>query len=155
MCETFIEGVARGEVQRMDGTVTTTALHDEVLRVGQQAAQLAGRGDVVVQQQNAAQGDDPVQNRQGKILKAVTTKAIYTSRMTDLLIPPKVELKFPQVNFKQLVYPRIQNKVLEAKQRDLLFSLTHGIYRNRAVLFQQNRVENNICQNMQEGEPGP
>ena len=77
----------------------------------------------------------------------MTTKAIYTSRMADLLVPPKVELKYPQVNFKKLVYPRLQNKVLEVKQRDLLFSLTHGIYRNRARLFQQNRVDDNLCQN--------
>ena len=58
-----------------------------------------------------------------------------------------MELKFPLVNFKKLVYPRLQNKVLEVKQRDLLFSLTHGIYRNRARLFQQNRAEDNLCQN--------
>jgi hypothetical protein len=81
------------------------------------------------------------------IMKSVTTKAIYTSRMQDLLVPPKVELRFPQVNFKELVYPRLQNKVLEVRQRDLLFSLTHGIYRNRARLFQQNRVEDNLCPN--------
>jgi hypothetical protein len=80
-------------------------------------------------------------------IKTVTTKAIYTSRMKDLLVPPKAELKFPQVNFKVLVYPRLQNKLLEVKQRDLLFSLTHGIYRNRARLFQQNRAEDNLCPN--------
>ena len=79
MCETFIEGVARGEVQRIDGTVTTTALHDEVLQVGQQAAQRAGQGDALAQQQNEAQGDDPAQNRQERILTAVTTKEIYTA----------------------------------------------------------------------------
>ena len=109
---------------------------------------LAGRGDAW-DQQNAVQGDDPAQPAtQGKImLKIVTTRTIYTSRMTDLLVPPKVELKFPLVNFKKLVYPRLQNKVLEVKQRDLLFSLTHGIYRNRARLFQQNRAEDNLCQN--------
>ena len=62
-------------------------------------------------------------------------------------IPPKAESKFPQVNFKELVYPRLQNKALEVKQRDLLFSLTHGIYRNRARLFQQNRADDNLCPN--------
>ena len=67
--------------------------------------------------------------------------------MSDLLVPPKVEAKFPQTNFKKLVYPRLQSKVLEVKQRDLLFSLTHGIYRNRARLFEQGRAENNLCQN--------
>ena len=77
----------------------------------------------------------------------MTTKAIYNSRMTDLLVPPKVETKFPQINFQELVYPRLQRKILEVKQRDLLFSLTHGIYRNRARLFEQNRVEDPLCQN--------
>ena len=67
--------------------------------------------------------------------------------MTDLLVPPKVEIKFPQVNFKELVYPRLQSKVLESKQRDLLFSLNHGIYRNRDRLFQQGRAEDNTCPN--------
>jgi hypothetical protein len=80
-------------------------------------------------------------------MKGVTSKAIYTSRMKDLLIPRKVELKFPQVNFKELIYPRLQNKVLEVRQRDLLFSLTHRIYRNRARLFQQNRAEDDLCPN--------
>ena len=134
--------MGRGEFKRKDGPVVTTALRDEVLRVGQQAAQLAGRGDVWEQQQNAAQGDDPEQNRQDNvqgelsILKSVTTKSIYLSRMNDLLLCPKTEAKFPNVNLKELVYPRLRNQVLEVKQRDLLFSLIHGIYRNRERLFQ-------------------
>ena len=45
------------------------------------------------------------------------------------------------------MYPRLQRKILEVKQRDLLFSLTHGIYWNRARLFEQNRVEDPLCQN--------
>ena len=80
-------------------------------------------------------------------IKDITSKAIYTSRMNDLLVPPKVEIKFPQVNFQKLVYPRIQSKVLEVKQKDLLFSITHGLYRNRARLFLQNRTDDNICPN--------
>ena len=80
-------------------------------------------------------------------MKGVTTKAIYASRMNDFLTPPKVELKFPQVNFKEKVYPRLKNKVLEVKQRDLIFSLVHGIYRNRARLFQQGRADDPNCQN--------
>ena len=123
MLDTFLKAVGRGEVRRNNIPVATTVLLDEVLRVGQQAAQLAGRVDAW-DQQNAAQGDDSTQNRQDNmpatqvqksILKNVTTKAIYTSRMTDMLVPPKVELKFLQVNFKKLVYPRLQNKVLEVK----------------------------------------
>jgi hypothetical protein len=49
-----------------------------------------------------------------------------SGKKNNALIPRKVELKFPQVNFKELVYPRLQNKVLEVRQRDHLFSLTHG-----------------------------
>ena len=64
-----------------------------------------------------------------------------------MLTPPKVEAKFPLVNFQELVYPRILNPVLEAKQKDLLFSLTHGIYRNRERLYQQNRTEDAFCPN--------
>ena len=80
-------------------------------------------------------------------VKNVTTKGIYSSRMCDLLLPPKVELKYPRVNFHELVYPRLRNPVLEVKQKDLLFSLIHEIYRNRARLFQQDRAEDNICPN--------
>ena len=152
MLDTFLEAVGRGEVRRNDGLVATTAQHEAVLRVGQQAAQLAGGGDAWDQQHHAAQGDDrqdDVPTRQGErsILKPVTTKSIYISRITDLLVPPKVELKFPQVNFKELVYPRLQSKILEVKQKDLLFSLAHGIYRNRARLFEQNRAEDSLCPN--------
>ena len=42
-------------------------------------------------------------------VKNVRTKGIYSSRMCDLLLPPKVELKYPQVNFQELVYPRLRN----------------------------------------------
>jgi len=80
-------------------------------------------------------------------VKTVTTKEIYASRMEDILLPPKVEVKFPSVNFQELVYPRITNAVLEAKQKDLLFTLIHGIYRNRDRLHQQNRTEDALCPN--------
>ena len=80
-------------------------------------------------------------------IKTVTTKEIYAARMEDMLMPPKVEAKFPLVNYQELVYPRILNPVLEAKQKDLLFSLTHGIYRNRERLYQQNRTEDAFCPN--------
>ena len=151
MLNTFLEAVGRGEVKRNNGPVGTTDLRDVVQHVGQQAAQLAARG--VDHQQNAAQGDAPRQRQdvmlatQGgtRILKAVTTKTIYTSRMTDLLVPPKVEVKFPQVNFKKLVYPRLQKKVFEIKQRDLLFSIIHGIYQNRANFFLKNQLEDKLC----------
>ena len=79
--------------------------------------------------------------------KDITTKAIYTTRIIDLLVPLKVEVKFPQVYFQKLVYPRLKSKVLKVKQKDVLFSITHGIYRNRARLFLQNRTVDNICPN--------
>ena len=63
-------------------------------------------------------------------MKIVTKKGIYSSRMCDLLLPPKVELKYPTVNFHEQVYLRLGNPVLEVKQKDLLFSLIHEIYRN-------------------------
>ena len=62
-------------------------------------------------------------------------------------MPPRVEAKFPLVNFQELVYPRIMNTVLEAKQKDILFTIVHGIYRNRKRLHQQNRTENAFCPN--------
>ena len=147
MLDTFQEAVGRREVMRDNGPVVVPALHNAILRAGRQAAQMAGRGDAWDQQQNAVQGDRlaPVIPPPRKILKPVTTKAIYSSRMTDLLLPPKVELKFPQINFKELVYPRLQNKVLEVRQRVLIFSLTHGIYQIRARLYQQRRSEDNLC----------
>ena len=80
-------------------------------------------------------------------MNLVTTKEMYKARMKDLLSPPKVEVKFPQVNFQELVYPRINHAVLEAKQKDLLFSLTHNLYPNRQRLFQQRRTEDALCLN--------
>jgi hypothetical protein len=41
----------------------------------------------------------------------------------------------------------MKNPVLEVRQRDLIFSLVHGIYRNRARLFQQGRADDPHCQN--------
>ena len=152
MLDTFLEAVGRGEVQRNNGPVAAPAQHDAVVRAGRQAAQLAGRADAwdQAQQQNAAQGGDRQDNNPAtqRILKSVTTKAIYTSRMTDFLVPPKIESKFPQINFKELVYPRLRSKVLEVKQKDLFFSITHGIYRNRARLFEQHRADDPHCENL-------
>ena len=48
-------------------------------------------------------------------MKEVTTKAMYMARIEDLLSPPKVERKFPPVNFEEVVYPRISKPVLERK----------------------------------------
>jgi hypothetical protein len=37
--------------------------------------------------------------------------------------------------------------VLEVKQRGVMFSLIHGIYKNRERLFQQNRADDSLCAN--------
>ena len=57
-----------------------------------------------------------------------------------LLVPPKVEVRFPHVDFK-LVYSRMNHKVLETRQNDVSFSIIHGLYKNRDRLFQQGRVD--------------
>ena len=54
-------------------------------------------------------------------LQEATTKAIYKSRKRDILLPPKVETKFPLVDYKNLVYPRLAYKILEPESRDILF----------------------------------
>ena len=83
----------------------------------------------------------------GNNMQAITTKEMYMSRMDHLLTPPKVELKFPLINFPELVYPRIKHSMLEVKQRDVLFSLVHNMYPNRQRLFQQRRTDDAVCQN--------
>ena len=77
----------------------------------------------------------------------VTTKEIYKSRMVSLLLTPKVEAKFPSVNFPHLVYPRVNHPVLETRQKDILFTMVHGLYKNRDRLFQQNRTDDPLCPN--------
>ena len=78
-------------------------------------------------------------------LSTVTTKSIYRSRLEMTAIPPKVEKKFPNVDFQNLVYPRLTHPVLEAKQKDLLFALVHAIYPNRARLSLQGRANDALC----------
>lgn len=80
-------------------------------------------------------------------LKGVTTREIYKSRMSSSSTPPKVEIKYPLVNFPNIVYPRVVPAVLEMKVRDVIFSIVHGIYKNRERLLQQGRVDNQLCPN--------
>jgi hypothetical protein len=80
-------------------------------------------------------------------MRVVTTKEIYKSRMSSLLTPPKVELKFPLVNFPELVYCRMNHSVLETRQRDVCFTVIHGLYKNRDRLFQQHRADDPLCSN--------
>ena len=67
--------------------------------------------------------------------------------MADLLVPPKVELKFPLVNFPELVYGRMNHSVLETKQKDVSYSVIHGLCKNRERLFQQGRTDDSLCSN--------
>ena len=80
-------------------------------------------------------------------VRIVTTREIYKSRMSSLLTPPKVEAKFPLVKFSVLVYPRLKNAVLETRQRDVMFTVIHGLYKNRDRLYRQNRVDSPLCAN--------
>ena len=44
-------------------------------------------------------------------MRVVMTKEIYKSRMSSLLTPPKVELRFPLVNFPKVVYGRMTHSI--------------------------------------------
>ena len=59
--------------------------------------------------------------------------------MEDLSTHPKVEKKFPMVNFQKLVYPRLIHSVLEVKQKDVLFSLVHGPMTDRECIWSGQR----------------
>ena len=89
-----------------------------------------------------AVGRDEIKNSN---MQEVTTKEIYKLRMSSPLTPPKIEHKFPLINFPGLVYPRMNHEVLEAKQKDVMFAIVHGIYKNRDRLFQQHRADDPLC----------
>ena len=78
-------------------------------------------------------------------LEAATSKKIYESRVADIIPPPKVEEKYPSINFRSLVYPRLGYTILEAEPKDILFCLTHNIQPTKQRLFEQNRVPNAFC----------
>ena len=78
-------------------------------------------------------------------LQEVTTTAIYKSRIVDVLLAPKVEEKFPQVDFKNLVYPRLDYQILDPESRDILFSIVHGLVHNKSRMYQQGRVQDPYC----------
>ena len=60
---------------------------------------------------------------------------------------PKIRARHPRIDFSDLVYPRLSHPVLEAKQKDILFSIVHGIYKNRARLHAQDRCDDPLCPN--------
>ena len=62
-----------------------------------------------------------------------------------MIPPPKVEAKYPRVDFIGLVYPRLAHTILEAEPKDILFSLTHNLQPCRERLFQQHRAQDAFC----------
>jgi hypothetical protein len=78
-------------------------------------------------------------------LQLATSKKIYDSRAEDIIPPPKVEGKYPGVDFVNLVYPRLGYIILEAEQRDVLFSLVHNILPTKQRLFIQHRAPSASC----------
>ena len=45
------------------------------------------------------------------------------------------------------MYPRVNHAVLEVRQKDVMFSIIHGLYRNRDRLLQQHRADDPLCSN--------
>ena len=78
--------------------------------------------------------------------ECATTKAIYMSRAQDVMLPPKVEDKFPDLDFVNLVYPRLTYRILDGEARDILFCLVHGLVHNRDRMFRQGRAQDPYCQ---------
>ena len=78
-------------------------------------------------------------------LDYVTTKKIYQSRAEDIFLPPKVEGKYPDVDFKNTVYPRLKFRILEPEARDVLYCIVHGLVPNKSRLFQQGRAVDPCC----------
>ena len=85
------------------------------------------------------------QDFQPEELELATTKAIYQSRSEDVFLPPKVEGKYPAVEFKTTVYPRLAYRILEPEPRDTLFSLVHGLVHNKQRMFLQQRAQDPYC----------
>ena len=56
-----------------------------------------------------------------------------------------MEIKNPEVSFLELVYPRLNSKVLEAEPRDTLFCLIHNLHLTRERLHQQHRAHDPFC----------
>ena len=78
-------------------------------------------------------------------LDNVTTKAIYKGRCEDVFLAPKVEEKFPGVDFPLVVYPRLALRILEPEARDILYCMVHGLVYNRVRMFHQGRAQDPYC----------
>ena len=49
------------------------------------------------------------------------------------------------MNFLELVYPRLNNKILEAEPKDALYCMVHNLHPNRERLHQQGRARDPHC----------
>ena len=77
-------------------------------------------------------------------LEGVTAKRTYLE-FTDTLPEPKVTDKFTSVNFPGDVWPRLSYTSLTTEPRQIVFDSIHGLIRNRARLYEQERVGDPHC----------
>ena len=49
------------------------------------------------------------------------------------------------MNFLELVYPRLNNAILEAEPKDVLFCMVHNLHTTRERLHQQQRAPDPFC----------
>ena len=80
-----------------------------------------------------------------KDLRFASTKVIYASRIRDIVPAPKVEVKYPFVDFHNLVYPRLNYRILESEPKDVLFTLVHKFFFTKERMFLQNRSHDPFC----------
>ena len=80
-----------------------------------------------------------------KKLESTSSRTLYKSRAADVIPIPKVETKYPGVDFHDLVYPRLRHSILESEPRDILFCLVNNIVPNRERLFTQQRAQDPFC----------
>ena len=78
-------------------------------------------------------------------LGEATTQTIHKSRTSDVLLPSKVENKYPLGDFTNLFYPRLSYKILEPESRDILFSIVHGLVYNKTEYSSKERVQDPYC----------
>ena len=79
-------------------------------------------------------------------LNEASTKKIYEGRAAYVIPPPKIQEKYPHVDFPALVYPRLCYNILEGESKDTLFSLVNNIFYNKERMFQQGRLQDPSCQ---------
>ena len=80
-----------------------------------------------------------------KDLRFSSTKTIYTSRIVDIVPAPKIENKYPMLDFPSTVYPRLNYRILESEPKDILFTLVHKLVFTKERMFLQNRLQDPFC----------